>query len=268
MKKYIIKYSNKPTNMRNTTIDKNKLWDLGLINIRELETDQGIMASGRNEVYGCIFGRDSLITSLKLLRVDTKKKKNDFQPLVRKILINLCQLQGQRVNLESGEQPGKCIHEFRPDRYDHLTVLINPPLYVYEDQVLRNYDSVDATPLFLIAIFRYWQAYNDAEFLAQVLPNVDAAINWMINFGDNNSDGLMDYELYSQKRKYGGLVTQNWTDSAESVFHETGGELIYPMAPVELQAYAYLAYRLWAKYFISSDYEKSAFLNQKAEMLK
>jgi hypothetical protein len=40
------------------------LWELGLKSIRELETDEGILASSRGEAYGCIFGRDSLITAL------------------------------------------------------------------------------------------------------------------------------------------------------------------------------------------------------------
>ena len=34
-----------------------------------LATKDGINASGKDEIYGCIFGRDSAITILKLLKV-------------------------------------------------------------------------------------------------------------------------------------------------------------------------------------------------------
>src|SRR3954463_13411571 len=89
-----------------------ELWNLGLNTIRELETEKGILASGREEVYGCIFGRDSLITSLKLLKAYEKSRDPYFLTLVRKILVNLADLQGKEHNLESGEELGKIIHEF------------------------------------------------------------------------------------------------------------------------------------------------------------
>ncbi len=53
---------------------RDELWNIGMAAIKELETEQGILASGREELYGCIFGRDSLITSLLLLRVYEKTK--------------------------------------------------------------------------------------------------------------------------------------------------------------------------------------------------
>jgi glycogen debranching enzyme len=244
-----------------------KFWDLGLRTIKELETDQGILASGREELYGCIFGRDSLITALILLDVHKKKHEPEFLDLVRKILLNQVLLMGKEENLESGEQPGKAIHEFRPSKHEHLTKREHRPWYLYADQVMRNYDSVDATPLLLIALYRFWQISGDGFFINQVLPAVNAGFDWLDKYSDSNKDGLIDYEL-SNSRQSGGLVTQNWMDSVESVFHETGEDLIYPLAPVEVQAYAYLAYRLWADYFQQSDPDKSDNLNQKADRLK
>lgn len=37
----------------------------------ELSCKEGILASGREEAYGCIFGRDSAITVLEILEVYT-----------------------------------------------------------------------------------------------------------------------------------------------------------------------------------------------------
>src|SRR5690606_16033181 len=100
---------------------RNDLWNIGMDALRELETDRGIMASGREEIYGCVFGRDSLITALLLLRVYGKKKDPYLLQLVRKILIHLAKLQGREINVESGEEPGKIIHEYRTENHEHLT---------------------------------------------------------------------------------------------------------------------------------------------------
>ena len=74
---------------------------------------------------------------------------------MRKILENLAALQGRTVNIESGEEPGKCIHEFRPGNHTRLTARTVLPWYVYPGDEMRNYDSVDATPLFLMAAHAY-----------------------------------------------------------------------------------------------------------------
>ncbi|MCL5666779.1 MAG: GH116 family glycosyl hydrolase [Patescibacteria group bacterium] len=258
--------------MESDSSEKNQLisaplWAMGLNAIRELETDFGILASGREEIYGCIFGRDSLIAGIKLLKAYHKTKDGYFLSLVKKVLLNLARMQGKAVNIESGEEPGKIIHEFRKDRHEHLTSRPADPWYLYPDNIMRNFDSVDSTPLFLIAVYRYWQASRDEEFLSQIMPNVNSALDWLLRFGDNNSDGFIDY-LFHTDRKFGGLRAQSWMDSAESVFHEDGKDTPYPIAPAEVQGYAYLAMRLWAKHFFNIDAGLSAKLTGFADDLK
>src|SRR3989338_10744102 len=102
-------------------MEKRALWDMGISTIRELETEEGILASSREEVFGYIFGRDSLITDLALLKVHKRIGDPFFLHLVKKSLLNLAKLQGRVKNIESGEQPGKCIHEFRRQGHEHLT---------------------------------------------------------------------------------------------------------------------------------------------------
>lgn len=222
------------------------LWQLGYETLRELETERGVLASGRDEIYGCIFGRDSLITALKLLEVYRKSQDEYFLGVVKKILLNLLDLQGKEVNIESGEEPGKCIHEFRPDKHEHLTKHLDRPWYVYPDSIMRNYDSVDATPLLLIALYEYYSLTKDESFLELVRLHAERAIDWILIYGDTNGDGLIDYRFHPD-RNYGGLVTQSWMDSHDSVFHEDGTPIIYPIAPIEAQAYAYVALRAWSK---------------------
>jgi glycogen debranching enzyme len=245
-----------------------ELWKLGIRTIQELETDKGILASGRNELFGCIFGRDSLITSMLLLEVYEKTQDAYFLTLVRKILVNLAKLQGREVNIESGEEPGKMIHEFRPDNHAHLTSDLNHPWYLYPDGIMRNYDTVDATPLFLMACARYYQHAHDHEFISLLEANIRDALAWILSYGDGNGDCLIDYQFHPD-RKSGGLRTQSWMDSGESVFFEnTYEQPTYRIAPIEVQAYAYAALQSWGTYFAEKDPEFARSLRERAVDLK
>jgi len=247
---------------------RKKLWDQGFASIRELENERGILASGKEEIYGCLFGRDSLITSLTLLDVFDRTRDTYYLSLVRKVLANLAVLQGTRVNIESGEEPGKIIHEYRPDRHEHLTTQGAPPWYVYDDGEMRNYDTADATALFLMTAHAYLRASGDSTFIDELLPHIRSAIEWMRTCGDSNGDGLFDYRFHPD-RVSGGLRTQSWMDSHESVFFEESEEApCYPIAPVEVQAYCYSAYRAWADFFITRDPDLSIDLAARADALK
>lgn len=222
----------------------------------DLTTENGINASGKEEVYGCIFGRDSFITILKLLKVTANTSTNNdpkmavFTDIVKRALVHLITLQGRQTNIESGEEPGKFIHEYRTEKYERL---INrpQPWYVYPDNVLRNYDSIDSTPLGLIAIYRYWEQTKNDAFLLEALPSVEAGLNWIITYGDLDKDYLLEYE-FSKNRIYGGLVVQSWTDSRESLLQKDGSFPRYPIAQVEVQGYAWLALRLWADFYANT----------------
>lgn len=221
-----------------------------------LATEDGINASGKDEIYGCIFGRDSAITILKILKVTKHPQASRYYNvtellnLSRRALLTLTTLQGKESVFESGEQPGKFIHEYRKERFEHLLKL-EKPWYVYPDGILRNYDSLDSTPLALIAIYKYWQQTRDDAFLLSVLSSVEAGLNWIITYGDLDKDGLVEYEL-PVDRPYGGLPVQSWTDSHQSISRADGSMPPYPIAPVEIQGYTWLALKLWADFYTSS----------------
>lgn len=248
-------------------IDVQKFYELGLNTIKALEVSEGVLASSAEEIYGCIFGRDSLITSLKLLEA----YKNDSNPyylyLTRKILEGLLALQGKEVNIESGEEPGKCIHEYRATAHEHLTKATTPPWFLYSDGTMRNFDSIDSTPLLLISLHKYLQESNDEDFIAKNFKKIELALNWILEYGDKNHDGFIDYQKHPE-RKSGGLIVQSWMDSAESVFHEDNVDVNFPMAPVEAQAYVFLAIKLWAQYFHDLSDERAEKLNGEANELK
>jgi glycogen debranching enzyme len=252
---------------RNYKQSDDELRILGLQTIQELETDQGILASGKEELYGCIFGRDSLITSLKLLKAYQKTSDAYFLSLVKKVLVNLAALQGQTHNIESGEEPGKIIHEHRTDKHEHLTGRENKPWYLYPDNTMRSYDSVDSTLLFLIAIARFYKLSGDEQFLSDLWPHTESALKWMLSNASKHKYGFLSYQ-FPTERVYGGLETQSWMDSFDSIFHEDGGSTSYPIAPAEVQSYAYLACRLWQKELESKDHLLEIQLGFMADSLK
>ncbi len=245
----------------------NSLWQLALTTIKELEIENGILASGKGELFGCIFGRDSLITAIKLIKAYHRTKDPYLLALAKKILLNIAKLQGTEINIESGEEPGKIIHEYRPDNHEHLSKHLVQPWYVYPDKSIRNYDTVDATPLFLIAVYRYYQSTKDSEFINTISGSIAGALSWIEEFGDKNQDGFIDYS-FDVERKFGGLKVQSWMDSTESLFHENSDPTQYPIAPVEVQAYAYLALKLWSRFFQTENFELSQKLESSANKIK
>jgi len=224
-----------------------KLYKLAYQSLLDLSTSEGINASGKDEIYGCIFGRDSAITILKILRAHSKKATPALLEISRKALLTLTELQGKEFNLESGEQPGKFIHEFRRSKYEHL-ISAEKPWFLYPDKTLRNYDSIDSTPLTLIALYRYWETTQDHKFLITILPAIEAGLNWIITFGDLDKDGLIEY-IFPHNRRFGGLLVQSWTDSHQSIIQPDGSLPQYPIAPVEAQALAWLALKLWSDFY-------------------
>ncbi len=236
----------------------------------DLITPDGINASGRDEAYGCIFGRDSAITILKILNFLKRESasnlynKDHLTKVIKTSLLTLVSLQGRETNIESGEQPGKFIHEYRKDKYEMLVNRDNP-WYIYPDKKLRNYDSIDSTPINLIAIYRFWEQTGDDKFLLEVLPNVEKGLNWIYSYGDMDKDDLLEYEL-SPKRRYGGLPVQSWTDSRDCLILPDGTFPLYPIAPVEVQGYAWLSLKLWAGFYSkqSPDFGRKLLLKAKA----
>jgi glycogen debranching enzyme len=87
----------------------------------------------------------------------------------------------------------------------------------------RYYGSVDATPLYVCLAGAYHQRTADDETIAQVWPNLRAAMDWI------------DRSVAGQKE-----------DSADSMFHADGRLAAYPIALCEVQGYVYSARRWMA----------------------
>lgn len=201
----------------------NQLLDRGIQDIMMLSTmtAYGYYPYAGIPWYNCPFGRDGLIAALEFL---------PFYPqIARGTLAFLASYQGTKVDDFTDEEPGKILHEFRTGE---MAACREVPYIPY-------YGTVDATPLFLILFEAYIRWTNDQLFLEQFWPHIEAAVQWMVNYGDKDGDTFLEYHRASGK----GLDNQGWKDAGDSMSHSDGRIARSPLALSEVQGYAYAAYR-------------------------
>ncbi|TCO37556.1 glycogen debranching enzyme [Rathayibacter tanaceti] len=192
----------------------------GLRMVTTARPDDVFLAAGAPWFF-TLFGRDSLWAARMLLPLGTD--------LAASTLRVLAGLQGTETDAETAEQPGKIMHELRPQV---LTIpgedVSLPPLY---------YGTVDATPLWITLLHEAWKwGLPDAEVEA-LLPHLDAALAWLRDHADSDGDGFLEYIDTTGH----GLANQGWKDSGDSIQWQDGTLAEGPIALCEVQAYAYEA---------------------------
>jgi glycogen debranching enzyme len=168
-----------------------------------------------------LFGRDSIWAARMLLPLGTQLAAGTVRVLADR--------QGSRTDLDTGEQPGKILHEVRSSSAvlaaEGATL---PPVY---------YGTVDATPLWICLLHDAWRWGMPADEVAALLPHVQRALNWMSEHGDSDGDGFLEYVDTSGH----GLANQGWKDSGDSVQWRDGSLADGPIALCEVQGYAHEA---------------------------
>lgn len=218
---------------------KNKL----LLGIDKLKTPEGYLMAGYPN-YFSLFGRDSLISSWQMIEIDPIIAKNTLKILAK--------YQGKVTNNKSEEEPGKILHEYRFKHKDQLVL----PQWEFP-----YFGGVDSTPLFVIVAEKYFEKTNDKNFLLQIWDNIIMALNWLSVYGDPDQDNFIEYK----RRNPYGLFHQGWRDNFEDHL-----KIIPPVAIVEVQGYAYAAYKAGiklAEYFSKDDSLKNLWTD-KADALE
>jgi glycogen debranching enzyme len=171
--------------------------------------------------FSTAFGRDSLITALLCLWLDPA--------LAEGVLRYLAARQATESDPARDAEPGKILHETRGGE---MAATGEVPFGLY-------YGSVDATPLFVMLAAAQLERTGDIALARALWPHVATALDWIERQGDRDGDGFLEYFRHTPE----GLANQGWKDSWDSVFHADGRLAEGPIALVEVQAYAYAAWR-------------------------
>jgi glycogen debranching enzyme len=194
--------------------------DLGSLRIFDPEhADRMVIAAGA-PWFMTLFGRDSLLTSWMLLPLDPS--------LALGTMRTLASLQGTKVSPATEEEPGKILHEMRAG--------MQASLWLGGSSVY--YGTVDATPLFVMLLGELRRWGLDREIVDELLPHADRALDWIVNYGDRDGDGFIEYGRTTEL----GLANQGWKDSFDGVTFADGTMAEPPIALAEVQGYAYAAF--------------------------
>lgn len=197
--------------------------------------------------FATIFGRDSLIASFETLILNSELAKGTLRVLAA--------YQGERSSDDRDEDPGKILHELRTGEMTNTG----------EVAFGRNYGSVDATPLFVILLSEFMSWSGDRKFLSEMEPHLRRAIDWILQYGDLDGDGLIEYCRRSPK----GLLNQGWKDSGDAMAHSDGTLAQAPIALVEVQGYAVRAFEgASALFALLGDREMAEKLTSSARALR
>jgi glycogen debranching enzyme len=225
--------------LHRSTLDLRLLMDI---------TPQGMVPTAGIPWFACIFGRDSLITSLQTLMLNPQIAVNTLRFLAKH--------QGTKVDPWRDEEPGRILHEMRKG---DMATTNEIPHSAY-------YGSVDATPLFLILFAETMRWLDDDALYQEILPAAKRALEWMEHYGDFDDDGYLEYLSRSPR----GIRDQGWKDSYGAITYPDGTPIEPPVALVEVQGYAYKAMKEMAvllsrkgEISLAAKLEKSAALLKK-----
>lgn len=190
--------------------------DLLTIPVTGVDGDEVCVPAAGIPWFLTLFGRDSLLTSYFLL---------PYRPRTAAATLSaLAAVQGRHHDAFSGEQPGRIVHETRHGELAHFRQV----------PYGRYYGSVDATPLFLVLLHAHRATTGDPAPARRLEEHARRAVDWMFTDGGLDEHG---YLVYTPDP--GGLVNQNWKDSAHAVCFTDGTQASGPVAVSEAQGYAY-----------------------------
>jgi len=182
-----------------------------------METEHGPVLTAGTPWFATAFGRDSLIAAYQTLPMTAAPAAATLR--------YLADHQATEVDEFRAAAPGKIFHELR---HGELAVRGEVPHSPY-------YGTIDATALFVVLLHETWKQTGDDALLADLMPNVEAALEWLDEYGDADDDGFLEYPTEG----HDGLTHRAWKDSGDGIVHPDGSHPTGPLAVAEVQGYHY-----------------------------
>ncbi len=211
--------------------------------LEKLRSDDGYIYAGSPRFME-LFGRDSLISSLQLLYL--------YPDFLKNSLGILSKYQGNKYDAETGEEPGKILHELSNSRtyleepHKESWVRLNEPLFL----------SIDSTPLFIISALMFIRR-NYKTNLDSLKGAVKRSVTWILKKLENT-----DFVTYNTIEINGKLASMGWMDGSWDLYGKLSGDV----ALIEIQGYAYEALKLFNETFPDNNLYKK--INDKIIHLK
>lgn len=204
------------SDIRLTRLVRRSLQDLESLQLPDPAAPEDRFCAAGSPWYLTLFGRDALWASWMSLPYDLALAGGTLRTLARR--------QGQRLDPETEEAPGKILHEIRRGSLVHRGDL--PPSY---------YGTIDATPLWIVLLHEAWSWGLPEAEVVPLLDHLEAALGWMRDHGDPNGGGFLQYVKHGGR----GLDNQGWKDSHDGIQFADGRIARAPISLVEVQGYAY-----------------------------
>lgn len=242
----------------------------------KLVTLQGIYAStsdGWMGPYHAWFGRDSAITTDFLCAAVEFGGDINLADTGRRALLALARWQGQKNNEATGEEDGKLPHEIRKhftevQELQHAPNTNQKPWFIDPvDGILKNWDSVDATALWLIATVRAHRKLS-MPYKGETRLQMKKAYEWLLRNMSHYEGfvGFLGADL-QDGRRYSGLHNQGWKDTYQ-VYQDDQGLAKHPIKDVLVNAEAWAALQFGLEEFRDEDPELARRLRMAAETLR
>ena len=214
-----------PGAIRTSNDALNAVLDRATADLAMLQTtfDEGSLVAAGIPWFVAPFGRDSLIASFQTLPLSPWRSAATLRVLAAH--------QATSTDVWRDREPGKILHEVRYGEMARSGQIPHTPYY----------GTVDATPLFawLVADTVAWT--GDESLWRELEPHARAAVRWMREFGDLDGDGLIEHPSRVPDGVH--ITNQGWKDSWDSLHHADGTVPTGNIALVEVQGYAFAAFR-------------------------
>lgn len=217
--------------------------------------------------YEVLFGRDSLRVAIDLMPM--------YPLLAHATIHELAKLQGVTYHEGREEEPGRIIHEFRTDDDPVAQKLTDERGWQWP-----YYATVDATPMFMHAIYLYSKTTQGGETIFQetftgldgethtIAESFRNALQWLETRLDANPEGIIEYCSPLDK----GMENEVWRDSWDSYSHADGtlANRKKGVASTDVQQLAYDALRDASYIYkhVFRDEQKAQQLTERAEQLR